>query len=123
MKKYKAGFFWIDGQMYIYYTEDFVHFYNKDDLKLSQEDLEEWAYWLDEPWSQELERYNIKVNCKDGYTAIDKDDPIWVCEYSIIGYEGAEAAVCGYGNTEIEALEHCKANFQMLQDKYNIEED
>lgn len=123
MKQYRAGFFYFDGNEYIYYTEDFVSFYRQDGSELNKEDLEEWADWINSPWSQTDERYEIKVNCKDAYTAIDKNDPIWVCEYSIMGYEGVEASVCGYGNTEIEALEHCKTNFKMLQDKYNVEEE
>ena len=122
MKKYKAGgFYYSQEHSYDYYTDNFETFYKENDIELSEEDLEEWAIWINSPWSQAHEGYVIKVNCKNAYTQMDENEPIWKCEYSIIGYDGIEASVFGYGNTEYKALEDCKNHFQMLQDKYNPE--
>lgn len=120
MKKYKAGRFYYDKEnRFEYYTDDFETFYEENDIKLTDEDLEDWAAWLNSPWSYNHESYTIKVNCKNAYSQIDENEPMWKCEYSIIGYDGIEASVFGYGNTEEEALEDCKINFQVLQYKYN----
>lgn len=122
MKKYKAGYVY----MYVvnrfdYYTGDFEKFYTENDEELSQKDLEDWAMWINSPWSQTHERYEIRLNCKDAYTEMDESDPAWRCEYSVTGYDGISASVFGYGNTEIAALEDCKNHFKMLQDRYNAE--
>lgn len=124
MKKYKAGgFFFNKENCFEYYTDDFKTFYQENDKELTSEDLEEWALTLNSPWSQADERYEIEVNCKNAYTQMDENEPIWRCEYSIVGYDCISASVFGYGNTEVEALENCKNHFQMLQDKYNPEDD
>lgn len=118
MKKYKAGSFCFDKKN-VYYTDDFVSFYNENDEELTKEDMEEWSVWINSPWSQAHEKYEIKCNCKDAYTQMNENDPVWKCEYSIVGYDGISASVIGYGNTEIESLENCKEHFQMLQKIYN----
>lgn len=122
MKKYKAGSFYFDKDN-IYYTDDFVNFYKENDEELTKEDMEEWAIWINSPWSQAHEKYEIKCNCKDSYTKMDENAPVWQCEYSIAGYDGIFASVIGYGNSEIESLENCKSNFQMLQEYYNTENE
>ena len=122
MKKYKAGGFYFNKELsFDYYTDDFKTFYKENDEKITEKDLEEWSVWLNSPWSQADESYEINVNCKDAYTQMGEEEPIWKCEYYIVGYECISASVFGYGNTEIEALEDCKNHFQMLQDKYNVE--
>lgn len=124
MKKYKAGWLYVNKENeFDYYTDDFETFYKDNDEELSNEDLNEWAVCANSPWSQAHETYEIKVNCKDAYTEMDENEPIWKCEYYVIGYDGISASVFGYGYTEIEALEDCKNHFQMLQDKYNPEDD
>lgn len=117
-----SGSFCFDKEI-LYYTDDFINFYKENDEKLTKEDMEEWAIGINSPWSQAHEKYEIKCNCKDAYTQMNEDDPVWKCEYSIVGYEGITASVMGYGNTEEEALENCKEHFQMLQEKYNIDND
>lgn len=124
MKKYKAGGFYFNKENYFeYYTDDFKTFYQENDKELTSEDLEEWALTLNSPWSQADERYEIEVNCKNAYTPMDENDPIWRCEYSIVGYDCISASVFGYGNTEAEALTDCTKHFQMLQSKYNPEDE
>lgn len=120
MKKYKAGSFYFNEEEN-YYTDDFVTFYKENDEELNNNDLIQWAVWINSPWSQAHEGYNIRCNCKDAYTEMNKNEPIWKCEYSIVGYDGISASVFGYGNTEVKALNSCKSHFQMLQDKYNTE--
>lgn len=122
MKKYLAGSFCFTEDIK-YYTNDFVIFYTEDNKELDIEDLKEWAVWINSPWSQVNEKYEIKCNCRDAYTQIDENEPIWKCEYSIVGYDGISASVIGYGNTVFEALKSCKENFQMLQEKYNTENE
>lgn len=111
MKKYKAGSFCFNKENNIYYTDDFSNFYKENDKSLTKDDLEEWAIWTNSPWSQAHEKYEIKCNCKDAYTQMDENDPVWKCVYSIIGYDGISASVIGYGNTEVVALESCKEHF------------
>ena len=124
MKKYKAGKFYFNKEnRFEYYTDNFQTFYEENDKELTDGDLEEWAVWLNSPWSQADEKYVITVNCKDAYTQMDESEYLWKCEYSIVGYECISASVFGYGNTEFEALKDCKNHFQMLQDKYNKENE
>lgn len=120
MKKYKAGSFYFNEEEN-YYTDDFVIFYKENDEELNNNDLIQWAVWINSPWSQAHKSYEIRCNGKDTYTQMDENEPAWECEYSIVGYDGISASVFGYGNTEVEALESCKSHFQMLQDKYNTE--
>lgn len=121
MKKYLAGEFCFIKEEH-YYTDDFVTFYNENDEELSKEDLEQWTVWINSPWSQAHEKYEIRCNCKDAYTQMDENEPTWECEYSIIGYDDISASVIGYGDTPEEALRKCNELFQMLQDKYNVED-
>lgn len=106
-----------------YYIDDFIHFYKENEEELTKEEMEDWAVWINSPWSQINEKYEIRCNCKDAYTEMDKNEPIWKCEYSIVGYDGISASIIGYGNTETEALENCKLHFKMLQKKYNTQND
>ena len=122
MKKYKAGSFCFNEEI-VYYTDDFISFYKENDEELTKEDMEEWAVWINSPWSQVHEKYEIKCNCKDAYTQMDTNEPVWKCKYSIVGYDGISASVIGYGNTEFEALKSCKDHFKMLQEKYNKENE
>lgn len=122
MKKYKAGSFYFDEEIFCY-TDDFICFYKENDEEITKEDMEEWAILINSPWSQVHEKYEIKCNCKDAYTKMNVNEPDWKCEYSIVGYDGISASIFGYGNTEIEALESCKRHFRMLQGKYNSENE
>lgn len=124
MKKHKAGGFYFNKENnFEYYTDDFETFYKENDEELTSEDLEEWAVTINSPWSQADEKYEITVNCKNAYTPMDESEPIWRCKYYTIGYECISAYVFGYGNTEVEALEDCKNHFNMLQNKYNPEDE
>lgn len=118
MRKYKAGSICFDEEIN-YYTDDFDKFYKENDKELTKKDMEEWAVWINSPWSQDHKGYEIKCNCKDAYTQIDRNELVWKCEYFIMGYDGVSASVIGYGNSAIEALENCKCYFLMLQEKYN----
>lgn len=109
------------------YIESFEYFGN-DDLSiikdnnnkvLTNEDLNDWAVWINSPWSQNNEKYTIKCNCEDSYTKMEKDKPIWRCEYLIIGFEAITSSVIGYGFSEEEALKNCKDLFKYLQKNYN----
>lgn len=124
MKKYKAGRFYFNKENdFSYYTDNFETFYKENDEELTNEDLEEWAITINSPWSQADEKYLIAVNCKNAYTPLDENEPIWRCEYSIVGYDCISASVFGYGNTEAEALADCQNHFKMLQSKYNPEDE
>lgn len=122
MKRYKAGCFFFVEEIN-YYTDDFLKFYKENDEELTKEDLEEWAVWINSPWSQAHESYKITCNCKDAYTQMDENEPVWKCEYSIVGYEGISASVLGYGDSEVEALGECVNHFKELQKKYNKEDE
>lgn len=125
MKKYIAGALCFNPNHLpdVYYTDDFEVFHNERNKELTNEDLEEWAIWLNSPWSQMSESYTIAYNCDSAYTRVDSNKPLWKCEYAIVGYERISATVMGYGDTESAALEDCKKHFQMLQDKYNTKNE
>lgn len=104
-----------------FYSEDNKVFYSdeKGETASENKELEAWALISNSPWSQVNENYVIKVNCKDGYTAIPETEPTWKCTYTVVGYEGMWAEVTGYGNTEEEALKSCKELFKYIQETYN----
>lgn len=119
MEKYKVGYFYYEETEKDYYTDDFVHFFKSDNTELDKKDLEQWIIWSNSPWSQVHKDYIISVNCKDEYTKINPNEPIWKCTYEVIGYDGITTGIIGYGNTKIEALNDCDYLFKSLQEKYN----
>ena len=124
MHKYIAGTFCFNPELRpdIYYTDDFETFYSRTNQELSTEDLEEWAIWLNSPWSQICESYKITYNCDNAYTQVDCNNP-WKCEYTVVGYDMITASIFGYGDTEAAALQDCKNRFNALQDKYNVTDE
>jgi hypothetical protein len=120
MKKYLAGSFdYIEKENY--YTDDFKTFYNENDEKISEEDMQQWALFINSPWSQKDEMYKISVNCENAY--IEIKDYIWKCEYIVTSVDFSKISILGYGNTEVEALNKCIENLAYLQNTYNIEND
>lgn len=120
MKKYLAGSFdYMKKENY--YTDDFKNFYYENEEKLSEEDMQQWALFINSPWSQADEEYKISVNCKNAYTEIE--NYIWKCEYIITTVDNAKINIYGYGNTELEALTKCIEHLTYLQNTYNIEND
>lgn len=87
------------------------------------EDLNNFAVVLNSPWSQTNETYEIEINCKDSYTEIDPDEPIWRCDYRVVGYECITGIIRGYGDTPMEALTDCQNIFDILQKTYNPDDD
>ena len=103
------------------YSDDFEKFYKDKSIELAKEELEVWSTWLNSPWSQTYEKYITEINCRDEYTKLIKDDPIYRTYYQVVGYEYVTAIVYGYGNTPQESLQDCINNFNYLQKKYNKE--
>lgn len=110
-----------DNEIKFYSSQEFSSFYDKNDILYLDKPIEDLAVLINSPWSQDTESYSIKVNCKDGYTEMNSEDPTWKCEYKVIGYDGITATIFGYGNTEVEALTNCKNLFKILQENYNEE--
>lgn len=103
-----------------YYTEDYKNFYvNKE--KATTNEMEDLAVWINSPWSQAHMKYNIQLNCKNGYEEIPENVPTWKCEYFITGYDGIQAFIYGYGNTPEESLKNCNDFYDFLQKDYNKE--
>lgn len=115
-----AGYFSYEDIKY-FYTEDFNVFYKDENKKhqLTNDDLKEWSIWLNSPWSQTNKSWIIKYNCESTYKTMSKNNPIFKCEYEIVGYDGISAGIRGYGNTQQEALQGCINHFNFLQSKYN----
>ena len=105
------------------YTNDYETFFNKEGEILGKEKLEQWALCLNSPWSQTCETLRIQCNCKDAYTPMKDSNPTFVCEKTIIGYEGITSTLLAYGFTEEEALQNCITIFKELQKKYNCDND
>ena len=120
-KRFVGIFHFLDSDLQKYYSSDNISFYDESGKLLTDKDLEDWAVWVNSPWSMVHEGYEIKLNCKDAYSGIVDGEPDWKCEYSFIGYDGIEASTIGYGDTPEQALESCKNLFDYLQKTYNPE--
>lgn len=105
------------------YHFDGERFFYEDGRCLSEEDLKYWALWLNSPWSQANIRFTIEANCKDAYTEIPENEPLWRCVYECVGYEAITATLIGYGNTAPDALSDCVNLLSAIQEKYNPEDD
>lgn len=121
MKRFKAGSLYCFGET-PYYTDDFRKFFYENDEELSEEDLNEWAITLNSPWSQATFDYTISLNCKDAYTEMDENDPMWKCEYNVVSYDDIAASAIGYGLTEAFALECCRKMMNHIQGTWNPED-
>ena len=103
------------------YSDDFEKFYKDKNIELTKEELEEWSTWLNSPWLQSYKKYITEINCRDGYTKLIKEDPIYRTYYQVVGYEYVTAIVYGYGNTPQESVQDCINHFEYLQKTYNKE--
>lgn len=104
----------------LYYSDNFKNFYyDKEKTKpLNKNDLERWAICLNSPWSYMTETYEISFNCNDSLIPKNGDER-YKCEYIVIGYEGVESCVVGYGATEVNALNNCLNKYKYIQNEYN----
>lgn len=118
MKKLIAGSFQINNEE-VYYTDDFTTFYDRNDVELSIDTLKAWAVCLNSPWLIAHEKYIVELNYNDAYTEIPKNVPLYRCIYVVIGYDGIETEIFGYGKDAEEALTDCIVNFNKVQMKYN----
>lgn len=103
------------------YNEEIMNFYidQNNQFTNQKEDLEGFAALINSPWSQADKIYTIRYNCKDAYTPKEDNEPDWVCEYKVIGYEMITSVLYGYGNTQQEALKNCMDMFDRLQKEFN----
>lgn len=101
------------------YTNDYRNFIFENNEIVNKKELENWTICLNSPWSQIHETYKIFYNCKNAYTEIDETEPFFICEKTVIGYDGITSVLKGYGFTEEEALQNCIKNYKYLQKKYN----
>ena len=85
--------------------------------------LKSYAITLNSPWSQSHMRYITELNCKDAYTAMDPKAPVYRTYYIIVGCESIEAAIFGYGNTQEKSLKNCMEHLDIIQKKFNPEEE
>lgn len=118
MKKYIAGSFQIEEEE-IYYTDDFITFYDKNDVEIGTDTLEDWAVCLNSPWSVANERYVVEFNTTNTCVDMSKDGFLYRCIYVVVGYDGITTEIFGYGNDAEEALTNCIVNFNKVQAKYN----
>lgn len=101
---------------------DNIEFFNDEDKKEKTDKgiLEDWAVFINSPWSQKNLGYKTELNCKDAYTKIDvPKEKIWRTIYSIVGYDGLICQVIGYGETEVDSLIQCTKLFDYIQKIYN----
>lgn len=95
----------------------------KEPVEAEIDDIKNLAVWLNSPWSLDHEGYEIKLNCKDAYTEMDSNEPKYRCLYHITGFDGAYASILGYGDNPYQALEDCDKIMDILQKKYNPENE
>ena len=120
-----VGVFNIHGHIYEFYTNDYKVFFHDEEGQrvVDIKQLQDWALIINSPWSQMNQQYNIRINCKDAYTAVPEDTLFWKCTYSVVGCDGILATVIGYGQNTKEAIDDCDKLFDFLQKKYNPEND
>ena len=53
-----AGMYDVEDEVY-YYTNNFVDFYDKNKNKIPEEELKEWAMFLNSPWREKGEKYVV----------------------------------------------------------------
>ena len=125
--KVRGNIFFSDRQHDIIFSDNDKDFIcrDKDDKedKMNEKNLSDWAALLNSPWSQADVKYEIEVNCKNGYDPIPENEPHWRCIYSTIGYEMIIAKCIGYGDSEEEAFQDCCKLLKYLQDTYNSEDE
>lgn len=110
-----------DSEERFVYTDGFSTFINENGVLYSNEDMAEYALYLNSPWSALQEKYVIARN------VVSVDHPVdekaeWLCTYSVIGFESLTACVIGHGFTEEAALADCERIFGLLQRHYNPED-
>lgn len=103
------------------YFADGERFCDEAGNTLSEEQMQEWALWLNSPWSFAHFHYDVCYNCKDAYSRPDEKLK-WRCELTVIGYDGITATLIAYGDTSNDALSNCVKLFDRLQKKYNPED-
>lgn len=89
----------------------------------TKEECEEFALWLNSPWSYTTENYKIEFNCVNNESSPSKKLPEYRCLYTIIGYEGITSIIIGYGNEPNIALEDCISKFNYIQELYNKDDE
>lgn len=108
----EIGCYWIDDyEENSIYSDDFVHFFDKEMQEIKREEMEKYAIILNSPWSDIEMKYETKENKCDGAK--------WKTEYSVIGYDCITASICGYGNTPQESMDDCVKHFEYIQKTYN----
>lgn len=118
-----VGYFCGWGEERDYYSDGKQFFSENGDL-LSENQLKDWALWLNSPWSFVNANYVIGYNCKDRYSRVGEGEPTWKCEYTVVGYDGITSSVIGYSfESEEDALIKCKQLFSLLQKEYNPDGD
>ena len=92
------------------YSDDFINFYDRNDKILNgEEELKNWAIWLNSPWSYDCFKYMIFLD----------SEKKWQCDYVVFGYDCVQSGIFSFGDTPQEALTNCQNNFKKLQEKYN----
>lgn len=95
-----------------YYSKDSRTFFmdNQKKRKMGEEYLSELALWVNSPKNRESQEYCI-VQDVQGF---------WICKYSVESLGSVKTVLYGYGVSELDALNHCKATWAYLQENYNV---
>ena len=110
-----AGMYDVEDEVY-YYTNNFVDFYDKNKNKIPEEELKEWAMFLNSPWREKGEKYVTRRT-----NIIWGEEHLWETCYRVMSRDFGCSSILGYGDTPRESFENCVSNFAKVQEKYNPE--
>ncbi len=96
--------------------EHAVHIKQDENGKFVNDDAEikDWAYALNNPWSNDSMHYTVHPN--------HKTHEGWIATKTIIVYDSVEAMIAGNGNTPEEAISNCETFLKHVIKEYGIEE-
>ena len=103
-------------------TNDFKTYHDIESTAIDEEVLGRWSLWLNSPWAYSHDKYYVEMNLslKDNFSPAENFDTFpWRCYHEVIGYDGACAAIYGYGKTPEEAFMQCLSHNKYIQEKYN----
>ena len=79
-----------------------------------QDELEDWAHCLNNPWSDTSMHYSIHPNYQDPTK--------WIAQKTVIVYDSIEGVIAASGDTPQDAITNCEEFIKKVTEKYYKED-
>lgn len=100
--------------------DTFSNVFDKHNNPVDKKDLERLAILLNSPWREGFDEiYSTTANRSDAYTRENTSKKEWQTTYYVMGYDGMEIQLFGYGDTPMDSFTDCMEKFKYLQKTYN----